>query len=145
LRLEYVASGRNLHSHREKAPITVKHFQVTGYGEVGHYQFKYNLSITNHSSKVDARTTKFWPLQASSDSSTISNTVLWLPPANNCPNGDSSNRKSLVIQTYVIKMPCGMSRNVSSFWTTKFLRKFKSSHEENMFPQLLQKLWNVSS
>jgi dolichyl-phosphate-mannose-protein mannosyltransferase len=34
IRLEHVQTKRNLHSHNEKAPITVKHFQVTGYGEV---------------------------------------------------------------------------------------------------------------
>lgn len=34
IRLEHVSTRRNLHSHREPAPITKKHFQVTGYGEV---------------------------------------------------------------------------------------------------------------
>lgn len=34
VRLEHVITRRNLHSHNEKAPITVKHFQLTGYGEV---------------------------------------------------------------------------------------------------------------
>lgn len=34
IRLEHFQTRRNLHSHNEKAPITVKHFQVTGYGEV---------------------------------------------------------------------------------------------------------------
>lgn len=35
VRLEHVATGRNLHSHREPAPVTKRHFQVTGYGENG--------------------------------------------------------------------------------------------------------------
>lgn len=34
VRLEHLQTRRNLHAHNEKAPITVKHFQVTGYGEV---------------------------------------------------------------------------------------------------------------
>lgn len=34
IRLEHVQTKRNLHSHREKAPITKKHHQITGYGEV---------------------------------------------------------------------------------------------------------------
>jgi len=34
IRLEHVPTRRNLHSHREPAPITKKHYQVTGYGEV---------------------------------------------------------------------------------------------------------------
>uniref|UniRef100_A0A1B6CJ65 Protein O-mannosyl-transferase 2 n=2 Tax=Clastoptera arizonana TaxID=38151 RepID=A0A1B6CJ65_9HEMI len=35
VRLEHVLTRRNLHSHREQAPITKKHYQVTGYGENG--------------------------------------------------------------------------------------------------------------
>ncbi|CAH0392491.1 unnamed protein product [Bemisia tabaci] len=35
VRLTHEATGRNLHSHREQAPITKKHLQVTGYGESG--------------------------------------------------------------------------------------------------------------
>ena len=35
VRLEHLATGRNLHSHREPAPVTKRHFQVTGYGENG--------------------------------------------------------------------------------------------------------------
>lgn len=35
IRLEHVATKRNLHSHREPAPVTKRHFQVTGYGENG--------------------------------------------------------------------------------------------------------------
>ncbi|XP_054258299.1 protein O-mannosyl-transferase 2 isoform X1 [Macrosteles quadrilineatus] len=35
VRLEHVVTRRNLHSHREPAPVTKKHFQVTGYGENG--------------------------------------------------------------------------------------------------------------
>uniref|UniRef100_A0A0P4VRA3 Protein O-mannosyl-transferase 2 n=1 Tax=Scylla olivacea TaxID=85551 RepID=A0A0P4VRA3_SCYOL len=35
VRLEHVPTGRNLHSHREAAPVTKRHHQVTGYGENG--------------------------------------------------------------------------------------------------------------
>ncbi|XP_032521086.2 protein O-mannosyl-transferase 2 [Danaus plexippus] len=35
VRLTHVATGRNLHSHRERAPLTTKYMQVTGYGEDG--------------------------------------------------------------------------------------------------------------
>ncbi|KAB7493705.1 Protein O-mannosyl-transferase 2 [Armadillidium nasatum] len=35
IRLEHVPTGRNLHSHREPAPVTKRHFQITGYGENG--------------------------------------------------------------------------------------------------------------
>ncbi|XP_020806209.1 protein O-mannosyl-transferase 2 [Drosophila serrata] len=35
IRLEHVATKRNLHSHGEPAPMTKKHLQVTGYGENG--------------------------------------------------------------------------------------------------------------
>ena len=34
LRLEHVSTGRNLHSHKEPASVTKRHYQVTGYGEV---------------------------------------------------------------------------------------------------------------
>lgn len=34
IRLEHVPTRRNLHSHKESAPVTKKHYQVTGYGEV---------------------------------------------------------------------------------------------------------------
>lgn len=34
IRLEHIATRRLLHSHKELAPISKKHFQVTGYGEV---------------------------------------------------------------------------------------------------------------
>ena len=34
IRLENIQTKRNLHAHRETAPLTKKHFQVTGYGEV---------------------------------------------------------------------------------------------------------------
>lgn len=34
IRLEHVITKRNLHSHKEIAPISKKHYQVTGYGEV---------------------------------------------------------------------------------------------------------------
>ncbi|XP_037954211.1 protein O-mannosyl-transferase 2-like [Teleopsis dalmanni] len=35
IRLEHVATKRNLHSHAEPAPVTKKHIQVTGYGDNG--------------------------------------------------------------------------------------------------------------
>lgn len=35
IRLEHVATKRNLHSHGEKAPLTTHHNQVTGYGDNG--------------------------------------------------------------------------------------------------------------
>lgn len=34
IRLTHASTKRNLHSHSEPAPITKKHYQVTGYGEV---------------------------------------------------------------------------------------------------------------
>lgn len=34
VRLEHIQTKRNLHSHMEQAPVTKKHYQVTGYGEV---------------------------------------------------------------------------------------------------------------
>uniref|UniRef100_A0A1Y1KVA5 Protein O-mannosyl-transferase 2 n=2 Tax=Photinus pyralis TaxID=7054 RepID=A0A1Y1KVA5_PHOPY len=34
VRFVHLPTKRNLHSHKEQAPITKKHFQVTGYGEV---------------------------------------------------------------------------------------------------------------
>lgn len=35
IRLEHVTTRRNIHTHKEMAPISKKHYQVTGYGEVG--------------------------------------------------------------------------------------------------------------
>ncbi|CAG5106978.1 Similar to tw: Protein O-mannosyl-transferase 2 (Drosophila pseudoobscura pseudoobscura) [Cotesia congregata] len=35
VRLEHIITGRNLHSHKEIAPVSKKHYQVTGYGENG--------------------------------------------------------------------------------------------------------------
>lgn len=35
VRLEHIATRRNLHAHKEQAPITRKQYQVTGYGENG--------------------------------------------------------------------------------------------------------------
>lgn len=47
--LEHIVTRRNLHSHREPAPVTKKHLQVTGYGEVictcGSYLFKINWAL----------------------------------------------------------------------------------------------------
>lgn len=44
IRLMHVSTKRNLHSHNEPAPITKKHLQVTGYGEVSFfYKKKYLL------------------------------------------------------------------------------------------------------
>lgn len=49
VRLEHTQTKRNLHSHRETAPLTKKHFQVTGYGEVSptlflvYHSFKLNF------------------------------------------------------------------------------------------------------
>ena len=34
VRLQHKTTGRNLHSHRHKAPMTRRHFQVTGFGQV---------------------------------------------------------------------------------------------------------------
>ncbi|VVC33926.1 MIR motif,Protein O-mannosyl-transferase, C-terminal four TM domain,Glycosyl transferase family 39/83 [Cinara cedri] len=49
IRLEHVPTRRNLHSHRESAPITKKHYQVTGYGEegVGDYNDVWKVFIEN--------------------------------------------------------------------------------------------------
>lgn len=35
IRLEHISTRRNLHSHDEMAPLSRKHYQVTGYGENG--------------------------------------------------------------------------------------------------------------
>lgn len=35
IRLEHTVTHRNLHSHKELAPVSKKHYQVTGYGENG--------------------------------------------------------------------------------------------------------------
>ena len=35
IRLQHVVTHRNLHSHKEMAPVTKRHFQVTSYGENG--------------------------------------------------------------------------------------------------------------
>lgn len=39
IRLQHVNTKRNLHSHKEIAPLTRTHFQVTGYGEVSLFYF----------------------------------------------------------------------------------------------------------
>ena len=41
VRFEHIATRRLLHSHKELAPISKKHFQVTGYGEVYIYIYIY--------------------------------------------------------------------------------------------------------
>lgn len=46
VRLEHMMTRRNLHSHQELAPVTKKHYQVTGYGEVGAIQWLLLLSIS---------------------------------------------------------------------------------------------------
>lgn len=45
IRLEHITTRRNLHSHKEQAPLTKKHLQVTGYGEVRCFVFKFFLSF----------------------------------------------------------------------------------------------------
>lgn len=35
IRLEHIATRRNIHSHTQPAPVSKRHFQVTGYGENG--------------------------------------------------------------------------------------------------------------
>ncbi|CAH2010740.1 unnamed protein product [Acanthoscelides obtectus] len=49
VRFEHIPTRRNLHSHKEQAPITKKHYQVTGYGEngTGDANDVWRLSITN--------------------------------------------------------------------------------------------------
>lgn len=50
VRLEHVRTKRNIHSHREVAPLTKKHYQVTGYGEVS-----LNISTAKSSGYVNHR------------------------------------------------------------------------------------------
>jgi hypothetical protein len=38
VRFQHKLTGRNLHAHKVAAPMTRKHYQVTGYGEVCHLQ-----------------------------------------------------------------------------------------------------------
>ena len=38
IRMEHITTRRNVHTHSEKAPLSKKQFQVTGYGEVGFCQ-----------------------------------------------------------------------------------------------------------
>lgn len=38
IRLEHLSTRRNLHSHDELAPLSRKHYQVTGYGEVMNFE-----------------------------------------------------------------------------------------------------------
>lgn len=56
VRLEHVVTHRNLHSHKEQAPLTKKHFQVTGYGEVLHLICKEELDLSvMHSDGIKIR------------------------------------------------------------------------------------------
>lgn len=48
VRLEHTQTRRNLHAHREVAPMTKKHFQVTGYGEVSANTMQIKSIITKH-------------------------------------------------------------------------------------------------
>lgn len=48
LRLEHLVTKRNLHSHSEPAPMTKKHLQVTGYGEVSSNSNSNSSSISFH-------------------------------------------------------------------------------------------------
>ena len=45
VRLEHITTRRNLHSHKEIAPISKKHYQVTGYGEVSKERFQRDCGI----------------------------------------------------------------------------------------------------
>ncbi|XP_074027332.1 protein O-mannosyl-transferase 2 [Leptinotarsa decemlineata] len=62
VRLEHVSTKRNLHSHKDQAPITRKHYQVTGYGEkgIGDANDVWRISImgANDGTEVTAVTTK---------------------------------------------------------------------------------------
>lgn len=58
VRLEHTQTKRNLHSHREIAPLTKKHYQVTGYGEVNKTIFKIILKKKNANKKIYFRMVK---------------------------------------------------------------------------------------
>jgi protein O-mannosyl-transferase 2 len=62
IRLEHQVTGRNLHSHRERAPVTTKHYQVTCYGENGtgdvNDVFKLELINGYSDQKVETVTSK---------------------------------------------------------------------------------------
>ncbi|XP_072388031.1 protein O-mannosyl-transferase 2 isoform X1 [Diabrotica undecimpunctata] len=57
VRLEHIPTKRNLHSHKEQAPITKKHFQVTGYGENGTGDANDVWRITIAGAKIGAEVT----------------------------------------------------------------------------------------
>uniref|UniRef100_A0A6P7H1P1 Protein O-mannosyl-transferase 2 n=1 Tax=Diabrotica virgifera virgifera TaxID=50390 RepID=A0A6P7H1P1_DIAVI len=57
VRLEHIPTKRNLHSHKEQAPITKKHFQVTGYGENGTGDANDVWRITITGAKIGAEVT----------------------------------------------------------------------------------------
>lgn len=60
VRLEHVPTRRNLHSHKEPAPLTKKHLQVTGYGEngTGDANDVWRIQILNSDPVVSAVTSK---------------------------------------------------------------------------------------
>ncbi len=62
IRLEHLVTTRNLHSHKELAPITKKHFQVTCYGENGtgdaNDVFRVEISGGRNGDKVETVTSK---------------------------------------------------------------------------------------
>lgn len=53
VRLEHIATKRNLHSHFEAAPVTKKHYQVTCYGENGTGDANDIWQIQKENSKAD--------------------------------------------------------------------------------------------
>lgn len=63
IRLEHQVTSRNLHGHRERAPVTRKHFQVTCYGDngIGDANDVYRIEIEGASDneKLKTVTSKF--------------------------------------------------------------------------------------
>jgi len=53
VRLEHVITRRNLHSHKEIAPISKKHYQVTGYGEVSRSMYNFSIIAFTRQAKDD--------------------------------------------------------------------------------------------